>query len=211
MSTGKISNACSKDKKEDYVFVTIKKKHYYVHRLVCQTFLENPENKEIVNHINGIKHDNRLENLEFVTVSENSIHAVNIGLIKCKKIIQYSIEGVKIKSFERISQASKETNINRSDISSCCTGKRRSAGGFLWKYYDDLEEIKIYIKKIPSTLKPVIQYSIEGDKIKEFDSMKIASKETNISSNNIHSCCTGKRKIAGGFKWSFCDEYQNKI
>jgi hypothetical protein len=52
------------------------------HRVVASVFLENKDNKPCVNHINGIKSDNRVENLEWVTHSENTIHAVSIGLKK---------------------------------------------------------------------------------------------------------------------------------
>jgi hypothetical protein len=59
-----------------------KRKSKKVHRLVLESFIENIDNKPSINHINGIKSDNRLENLEWATVSENTQHAYDNGLAK---------------------------------------------------------------------------------------------------------------------------------
>jgi len=67
-------------KDNGYFRVKIKDKSYYIHRLVAQTYLPNPENKETVNHLDGNKANNMLCNLEWATRSENVQHACDTGL-----------------------------------------------------------------------------------------------------------------------------------
>jgi hypothetical protein len=79
---GKIMNLTLKNNGYLSVMFSVlnKRKRFHVHRLVSIAFLDNEECKPTVNHINGIKTDNRLENLEWCTYSENSIHARDTGL-----------------------------------------------------------------------------------------------------------------------------------
>jgi hypothetical protein len=86
------------------------RKPYKVHRLVLEAFIENPENKACVNHKNGVKHDNRLENLEWATHQENSQHAFDTGLRTAPKGKKHWAYG---KDFLR---ANKNQGITKDDI-----------------------------------------------------------------------------------------------
>ena len=79
------------------------RKSFPVHRIVALAFIPNPENKPQVNHINGIKHDNRVENLEWCTASENVQHAYDIGLgVKGEKHCNNKLTENKVKAIRRL-------------------------------------------------------------------------------------------------------------
>lgn len=68
-----------------YLRVQLSRKDFYIHRLVAETFIPNPENKSQVNHIDGNKRNNRVDNLEWNTPLENNLHAIRTGLHKTDK------------------------------------------------------------------------------------------------------------------------------
>jgi len=119
-----------------YIYVRVDKLKYALHRLVASTFIENPDNKPVVNHIDGNKINNSLENLEWVTVQENNQHNHNVGLIKCftRKIGKYNLNREIIKEYNSIVEAMQETNIT--SIKEVLYKKQNTAGGFIWKYLD---------------------------------------------------------------------------
>ena len=121
-------------------------KYHSIHRLVAKAFIPNPDNKPQVNHINGIKTDNRVENLEWVTHKENSIHAFNMGFYKHKlrKIIGINIKTGIINEFESIEDAAKKINGNRGNIHKCLNkiNNRLTAYGYKWEYSPKLANQK---------------------------------------------------------------------
>ena len=109
-----------------YVIVNINKNILGVHRLVALVFLPNLNNKEFVNHIDGIKSNNKLDNLEWATCLENNLHKIKNGLSNTtKKVIQYDINMNKLNEFYSIVDASNQLNLNVATISNCCSEKTK--------------------------------------------------------------------------------------
>lgn len=130
-----------------------KTKTFLIHRVVANAFLENKENKPQINHINGIKTDNRVENLEYCTQQENNIHAIKNKLRitpsgcnhylygkysekhpNSKKIAQYTLDNDLIKVWNCAADVQRELNIPKSNLCKCCKGERKTAGSYKWKY-----------------------------------------------------------------------------
>jgi len=107
-----------------YIKITINNKSYSVHRLVALAFIPNNENKEFVNHIDGNKTNNNLNNLEWATCLENNIHKINSGLSNTtKKVTQYDSNMNKLNEFISITDASKKLNLSTATIVNSCNNK----------------------------------------------------------------------------------------
>ena len=140
---------------DGYLRVTLSKNNkqrtFRVNILVAKAFIPNPENKPEVNHIDGNKENNKVDNLEWNTRSENELHAYKNGLAKpsnkqkqavakyakenySKKVVQYSLNGEFIKEWNSMHDVWRELGIRPSYICRCCKGLRNQTYGYIWKY-----------------------------------------------------------------------------
>jgi hypothetical protein len=136
-------------KREGYLKVALCRegvaKTLTVHRLVAEVFLQNTDNKPQVNHLNGIKTDNRAVNLEWATKSENLKHKYRVldfespmtgkfygSNPNSKGVRQYSLDGDYIAEYSSMKEAAEAVGCKPNGVSRACSGELRQSGGFRW-------------------------------------------------------------------------------
>ncbi|MGJ7024974.1 NUMOD4 domain-containing protein [Petrimonas sulfuriphila] len=137
------------DNGKGYLYVKLYKKHKetdkYVHRLVAESFLINPNEYPQVNHIDENKQNNMVENLEWCSVSYNIKYAngmnkrlttrIKNGAKTAERpVLQFSLNGDFIKEFKSAYQANRELNIHEPNIRESIKRKNGTCGGFRWVY-----------------------------------------------------------------------------
>ena len=162
-NTGKAELMNPAEDKDGYLRVNLRKNGEYktckVHRLVSETFLENPENLPEVNHKDEDKTNNFVflnedgtvnkekSNLEWKTHKDNINHGTRNERVsktltngkKSKRVLQLSLSGELIKEWPSVSECGRN-GFNQGAVAACCRGEIPHYKGFLWMYYDDYKE-----------------------------------------------------------------------
>lgn len=184
----------------------------YAHRLVAQYFIDNPYDKEQVNHIDSDKLNNHYTNLEWVSQEENMKHCMDNGLSSLTKPVdQYSIDGKYIQSFNSASDAGRflgNVLIGKS-ISDVLTGKNKTAYNFQWKFSDDTRKILPLKDGEYFTSKSVVQLTLDNEYVQTFNKVADAYKYLNKTDNGVISqVCKGNRSKYLNFKWMYLKDYE---
>ena len=167
--------------------------HHAIHRLVAQVFIENPDNKPFVNHIDSNTYNNASNNLEWVTQSENMLHSLKSGLNpNAIKIIQYDIDGKELKIWDSLRQIEKHLNILHSTISSYCGKKQLVNNEFIFRFENsplNLNDLPEYLKErrivhLDGRIR-VTQFNLNNIKIKDWSSISDASRNLKIDAGSI--------------------------
>lgn len=224
-------------------------------RMVAMAFIPNPENKPCVDHIDTNTENDCVENLRWVTYSENNLNPITrermrqnglgrklsdeakrkIGLAAlgrkpsprtiekrraaARHVVMFGKDGLPIREYRSAYYAEQETGICKSHISNSCNGKRKSAGGYMWRYSDDWDGSQIppfFIEKAKYRKKPtfpplwyekmkankekyrkkVLVYDMNGNFICECSSATDAAKKFGTCSASVSRVCHGKIKYS---------------
>ena len=183
-----------------------RKKRLYAHRLVALAYIENPDNKKEVNHIDGNKLNNYVDNLEWVTAEENQQHALAKELRNFDHIFCFNKDKVLVAEYLNIAEAARASHLSHSIISQEVNKEVKTlSGGFYWSKDRELGATKDY--ENTGKAKIVYQYDLNGKFIMQYPSTGAAARALGLKSgSHIGECCRGKIPTYKGFVWRYMED-----
>lgn len=185
--TGRLANPVKHH--SGYPWICVAGRARLIHTLVAKEFIPNPENKPMVNHLDGDKENYHVSNLEWSTNQENCQHAVNIGLHpELRPVHQLTLDDKVIATFSNCKEASRQTGISHTIIQAWCMGKTKG-----WR-------------------RPVAQMAEDGQILNIYQNVQEASDVIGCSYSGIHISqkiyghCRQPKQTCGGYRWDYVGE-----
>ena len=185
---------------------------YNVHSLIADAFIPNPDNLPCINHIDEVRSNSVLSNLERCTYLYNNTYGAakekrnSTWQSRKKAIIQYDLNGNIIAIHNKsLAQIKREFGYS---VSGCVHGNKKTAGGFIWKKEGEIPLIKEW--KYYNL--PIIMYDYDGNIIAKFEKgLEDIKRTTDFDIDNIRGCIKGKSKTSQGYVWRLeSDEFNYK-
>lgn len=203
--------------REGYIVITKGGKQFRIHRLILMAFKPIINYKDmVVDHIDGDKSNNNIDNLEWVTTAENTRrHYVNNNhniKHKTREIIFTHIESGKEFEFQSITFAAENSGFTRAQIRRCLETKKESVsdyrGSFKIRYKYEVQKI---VKNTSISDVPVNQYDMNRNFIKTHQSLIKAANSIGVdNSTGISECCRGNQKFSHGYIWRYATDKISK-
>jgi hypothetical protein len=168
-----------------YQSVLLNDARLHVHQLVAIQFLLNPDNKPQVNHKDGNKLNNHVDNLEWATGSENQTHAFKTGLNNTVSAVkQYLLDGTFVREYNSIIEINKILGLKNSTISQCCRKITKQSYGFIWRYSSDTDKVEPITSKYTKPM--IIQYTQDGGEfVSKYSSYKDICTKFDIDESSL--------------------------
>lgn len=166
-------------------------------------------------HSGGLHHEVTEETREKLSKSKKGMllgeenpffgkhHTEEVLAVIRKRVEQYDCDGNLVAVYKSMKEACEKTGVDKSLLTKVCKGKRKTAGGYQWKYEDDERDMKAY-RRVAHNRRRVRQLDMSDKEIKVFNSLTEAGRAFGINADKtIGDVCRGEGKTAYGFKWKF--------